>query len=915
MTSDKEKSQSRLTPIDEDRRLIEEILPLKEISLESAREKSIRQGNISTIHLWWARRPIIASRAAVLGSLLKTNSTTINQQATFVEKICKWEVNSNKSLFHKALSEILESNGGKRPRVLDCFAGGGSIPLEAHRLGCEAYSLDLNPVAYLINLATIAYPSIYQQKYGAKMLLNKKFGNYKSQLANDIVETGLKVFDKVSERIKKLYPTSNGHNLVAHVWSRVIKCPNPSCGCTMPLMKNFILAERGNSFIYLVPTTINNELFFEVKQSDSKDKIKLVENVKRGSVCCLTCGQTVKASDLRRLGNKGEIREILAASIYESGSRKQYKTVSKEEKELFMEAVAELSKIEEVKIDNDLKLIPDEDMPSAGALGFRIPRYGFKKWRDVYNERQLFSITSFILSIEEMIKDLKAKKWDEERIKIVSTYIAFALDRLAPYSTNLSLWSSKGEFICQIFSQGQALPMRWDYAEVNPLSNSTGNWKGALEWICRVVDECSSIDTPIASKQIMQGSALNLPFTDGFFDAVIIDPPYYDSVPYSDLSDFFYVILKRSLHSFYPLLFKTPLTPKSNEIIQEPNRHGGYESSKKFFETKLTDAFKECNRVIRDEGIFVVIFAHKSTSAWETLVNSLLNSQYIVTASWAISTERPGRLRSHNSAALASSIFIACRKRKSNEVGYFNEVKDELKKKIHVKLDQFWSQGIRGADFFISAIGPAVEVFGKYKKVTKLTGEEVSVAELLDLVREIVTDYSLHKILKEGQMSNVDEQTRFYLLWRWAYDDADVPYDDARKLAQALGAEVDELLTRKDILQKKGDKVNLLEPGERQKNQHLGEQKGGIRAPMVDVIHKACLLWEKSAKDELAEFLESSGYSNNDTIWIVAQAISEVLPDGNKERQLIQGLLASRQSISQDAVESAKQGKLGDYVK
>ncbi|RMF93026.1 MAG: DNA methylase, partial [Candidatus Schekmanbacteria bacterium] len=327
----------------------------------------------------------------------------------------------------------------------------------------------------------------------------------------------------------------------------------------------------------------------------------------------------------------------------------------------------------------------------------------------------------------------------------------------------------------------------------------------------------------------------------------------------------------------------------------------------------MSESFKESYRVLKDNGIMVIIFAHKSTAAWETLINSLLNANLVVTASWPISTESATRIRAQKSAALASSITIVCRKRKSEEEGYFSEVKEELKKKIKAKLDQFWSQGIRGADFFISAIGPAVEVFGKYKRVMKLSGEEVSVAGLLDLVREIVTDYSLEKILHGRHMGKVDEQTRFYLLWRWAYDDNDVPYDDARKLAQALGTEADELLNKKDMLEKKGDKVNLMEPWQRKKNAHLGEPKGGIPAPMIDVIHKACLLWEKGNKQELSEFIENSGYADDDTIWNVAQAISEVLPDGNKEKQLIQGLLASKQSISKDV--SSKQGKLGEYFR
>ncbi|MBU1141483.1 MAG: DNA methylase, partial [Firmicutes bacterium] len=500
----------------------------------------------------------------------------------------------------------------------------------------------------------------------------------------------------------------------------------------------------------------------------------------------------------------------------------------------------------------------------------------------------------------------------EELAKVVVTYLAFAIDRYAEYNSKQCVWQLSSEAITPTFGR-QALPMMWDYIELNPLNESLGSFDGNIKRISEIVEHVAeNCDSEI---HCLQGDATRLPLDNNSIDIVVTDPPYYDAVPYSELSDFFYIWLKRSIGHLYPDLFRTPLSPKSAEIVQHRNRHGTQEESKNFFETGMTNAFTESNRILTENGILVVVFAHKSTDAWETLINGLLKAKFIVTSSWPIKSETQSRLRSQGSAALASSIFIVCRKRKSEEEGYFNEVKEELIKKIKTKLDQFWSQGIRGADFFISAIGPAVEVFGKYKKVLKLSGEEVSVAELLDLVREIVTDYSLHKILKGRHMGKVDEETRFYLLWRWAYGDSDVPYDDARKLAQALGTEADDLLNRKDLLEKKSEKVNMLEPWQRIKNSHLGEQKGGILAPMIDVIHKACLLWEKNDKQELTEFLENCGYQEDDTIWNVAQAISEVLPDGNKEKQLIQGFLVSKHSISKDIGKKENQNKLQDFVK
>lgn len=921
-----EKPQSRLAPVDEDRRLIEDIIPLREISEQSSKERSIRHGHPSTLHIWWARRPLAACRAAVFSAFIKDVRDPKQKESlnSFIMELCRWENSNKKSVIDKARKYILQDNEGIPPKVLDCFAGGGSIPLESARLGCDTYAIDLNPVAHIIELCTLVYP----QKFGKQKLSDEGFAKVSNELSLNFKDSAKILFEEVKKEIGKFYPTDfDGYSPISYLWVRTVKCLNPKCQAEIPLFRQLWICKRKDKKVFLKPI-INkkeNRADFEVSSDSTADFDPNKGTMKMGSALCLLCNQAVTGRYIREQATKKETGERMVAVILsKDDSEKKYRPASIGDIKAFESAKRYLNSELMTKYKD---LIPTEKIPRPsnslknGELDpffvhVQIVNYGIEKWCELYNPRQLMTIISFIKKLNEMIPN---KKMDERKLAEF-TYLALAVDKLALYSTNQSLWVSEGEFIGQLFSQGQSIAMRWDYAEVNPFSGLTGSFESAIKWIIRFIEFASFIENP---SKVTQGSATNLPYNKDYFDAVITDPPYYDAVPYSDVSDFFYVLLKRTLNKVYPTLFTTPLTPKSQEIIQNSSlvrrtdisKNKSEIKTKEFYELEMTKSFAEMYRVIKNNGILIVVFAHKSTAAWETLVKGLLSTNWVVTSSWPIHTERPGRLRSYNSAALASSIFIVCRKRKSEEEGYFNEVKEELKQKIKFKLDQFWLQEIRGADFFISAIGPAVEVFGKYKKVMKLSGEEVTVAELLDLVREIVTDYSLHQILKGKHMGNVDEQTRFYLLWRWAYDASDVPYDDARKLAQALGTEVDELLTRKDILQKKGDKVRLLEPWERQKNQHLGEQKGSIRAPMVDVIHKACLLWEKSAKNELAEFLESSGYVDRDTIWNVAQAISEVLPTGNKERQLIQGLLASRQSISQDAVESAKQGKLGDYVK
>jgi len=411
----------------------------------------------------------------------------------------------------------------------------------------------------------------------------------------------------------------------------------------------------------------------------------------------------------------------------------------------------------------------------------------------------------------------------------------------------------------------------------------------------------------ICIPQVIQASATSLPYPDNYFDAVITDPPYYDNVPYSYLSDFFYVWLKRTIGDLYPDLFATPLTPKSEEIVAYSNREDGFEGGKKFFEDMIARAFGEIHRVLKPDGIACIVFAHKSTEAWETIINALLKSGLYLTASWPVHTEMKERLRASESAALASSIYMVCRKRTENKTAYFNEIKPQIEARIKEKLEQFWNEGISGADFFISAIGPAMEVFGKYESVEKPSGEKVSARELLEFIRKTVSEYALTKILTSTQLGGIDEETRFYLLWRWTYNSAKVQFDDARKLAQAVGIELTEEWGR-GFIKKDKEFISVLDARERGKD-FLAKKKF---ESMVDVLHACLLYWEQNNKAEISKVLEETGNINNNAFWQVAQAISEVLPEGDEEKKMIQGFLYGRESYGRA---EAKEAKIDKYQK
>jgi adenine-specific DNA methylase len=395
---------------------------------------------------------------------------------------------------------------------------------------------------------------------------------------------------------------------------------------------------------------------------------------------------------------------------------------------------------------------------------------------------------------------------------------------------------------------------------------------------------------------------MRIPYSDADIAAVITDPPYYDAVPYSDLSDFFYVWHKRSIGELYPEEFRTPLTPKQQELIEERSHSSvANRKDKHFYEEGMKTAFCEMQRIMAADGMCCVMFAHKTTTAWETLISGLLGAGLAVTASWPFHTERGGRLIARGTASLASSVTLVCRKRSQDAgTGLWDDVRTELQSVAKKRLDFFWTEGIRGADFFISAIGPALSVFGKYKQVTRLDGDPVSVSQFLDEVRALVTNYALAKILKTTHVGTIDPESRFYVVWKWSYVDTKVPADESFKLAQALGMNTEMMWDRSGILEKAGENVQTVPVSKRMKMKDLGEPNtNGSPASLIDVLHRMCVFREKNDTNGMAEFLARSGQENNSTLWLVAQAVSEILPDGEKEKQLMQGLLNQKEQLEQ----------------
>lgn len=890
-----------------DRRLIEDSLPLEIISAQSAREKSIP--NINTLHPWWARRPLAAMRAAIFASLIPAPKDDEERAELhrLLEEIVNWDSvkRGNNASVEEARKLVARYFPEAAPKILDPFMGGGSTGLEALRLGADAYGIELNPVAHIIEVCTIVYPQLYGKPKELNYNSDIRTEDVSSQqmsldlertdpivvqnpLATDVRRWGNWVLEHSRSKIGYLYENVEGHAVVAYVWARTAKCPNPMCGSDMPMVNQWWLAKTDRKKIALRPIVnqVEKRLEYELLEGESISFDPDQGTMRRGTIVCPVCGTTPSDTHLKVEGLEGRLGAVLLAVVYESTRGKAYRLPTDSDHLLFTRSEELLSQ----KITDSPEVLPTDTIPLMSGT-FNAPIYGLDEYGKLFNARQALAIITFVEQVKEVYQFILIEQQDMEYARAIATYLALAVDRLAEDNSTLCRWNSSSEKLQGTFGR-QALPMVWDYAETNPFGSSVGSWMSLIDLEINAISISAAANGKPANLKL--GTATRLPFPDEMFDAIITDPPYYNAVPYADLSDFFYVWLKRSIGDLYQGTFSTPLSPKSAEIVEmswwDKKRYA--HKDRNFYETQMTLAFAEAQRVMRPDGIFVVVFAHKSTAAWETLINSLLSSNLVVSASWPLHTEMRTRLRAMDSGALASSIFIVCRKRVAEDDGFYDDVRREMTIRIKERLDFFWSQGIRGADFFISAIGPAVEVFGRYRAVRKLSGEVVTVATMLDLVQEAVADYTLARVLNgRYKMGTVDTSTRFYVMYRWSYGGEKLLFDDARRLAQALGAEISDL-TRSSVLKQSGDSVTMPNANERKKLEHLGEAgRDGTVPAVIDVLHRAVLIWQEGDRRMLAEYLAQHALGREEEVNAVAQALVNVLPQGDRERQMLENYL------------------------
>jgi putative DNA methylase len=951
----------------DDKRLIEDYLPIEAISTEASREKSVRKGHISTLHLWWARRPLVACRAAVYGALVPMSRFVPNggsheqkkslgraNAAKFMKSLCLYpgeprtikEAQRHIFIAHadRLTQELTDWKAGKmpvpgwveefkfsgvtvtveditaarapRPRVLDMFSGGGAIPLEALRLGCETFALDLNPVAHIIEVCTLVYP----QKYGdpdakARGMTGAKNERGESTwggLAEEVGHWGSWVLKKVKPEIGDLYPpvpdpeykgkksaiqsdwlkkddpedVPQGYlKPVAYVWTRTVKCKNPACGATVPLVKQTWLCRKDGRYVAMkmVAAPDKKEVTFKVVEARTEKGLGFDPAAfsTSGNASCPWCGTVADDTYVKEEGISHRLGQHLMAVVGRRNNEKgkQYLSHTEVPVDCLPQEPVIKQRLIELCRTSGLDL-PAEPIVDDGKNSFWCTLYGNTTWGDVFSLRQALTLLTFAAATNAARDEMQTIYADPDRVIAIATYLGLMLSRTANFCSTLCLWNSTGgRGVVHSFSH-QAVPLTWDYPESNPLFEEAAGWRASMDAVQQVL---ANLPDGIPAT-VVRGNASDHPWHSQFLDAVITDPPYYDNISYADLSDFFYVWLKRAIGRVYPQHFAGKGSPKKQEIVSDSARHNGdRDQSRRWFEQNLQSALRNASKALKPSGSLVCVYAHKTTLGWASLVEALRATEFVVVEAWPLSTERPGGMKVDR-AMLASSIFLVARKRDpSFEAGnYEMDVVPDLGTIVRERVESLWEMGISGADLVIACLGAGLRAFTKYARVEYSNGEEVAAERFLAEVETAVLETILAKLSKSvgarngPTLTGLDPATRFYILWRYTYGAAELDAGEAIIFANGTHVELDgqRSLTQgnRALIEKKKSKYRLRDYTDRGPENALGQAEHGKSAPTVDALHK--LLWLLEHKPlKVADFLTDTK-PNVEELRLVAQVLA-----------------------------------------
>jgi putative DNA methylase len=806
-----------------EKRLIEDLIPVEAINEVAQREKIGHAAlHPRKLHLWWARRPLAAARAAVYATLLPADGTPEEERSDdFYRALCAWGASDR--VIAQARERVLAANGGRPPRVLDLFAGGGAIPLEAARLGCEATAVELNPVAHLIERCTLDYP----QRFGAS-------------LADDVREYGRRWVERTWARVGHLYPRvreAQGDQLgletdpaadralgrpIAYLWTRTVPCPNTAPGAhELPLVRQTWLAKRKGRYIALRPRVDRAALRidWDVVEAASQDGLGFdpAGFSSRGRASCFLCGAAVDAAYVKQQGLAGRmgISSLAAVLVKPGGRGRDYLPAGSYPE-------PSVDECDEVLAGLDIAP-PEEPLPRITRMtGGICTVYGLVRYVQLFTPRQLATLCSLAQGVREVHAEMITDGLDTRRAEAVCAYLGLTLDRVADRSSNLCRWHNVGEKTEGVYAR-QALPMVWDFAEANPFGGSLADVASYVKNAADIIEQLACIGRPI---EVERTSATQLPNHDKHFDAVITDPPYYDNISYADLSDFFYVWLKRSVGFLFNEHFAGELTPKKHETVAVKYRHGNdMDAARAFYEREMAAAFAEAHRVLKPGAPLVCVYAHRTTLGWATLVEALRRAGFTITEAWPLDTEMPERSIGQGKASLASSIFLVARRRDTDTTGAYHDVLAELDGVIAERLDRLTKASVAGSDLVIAAIGAGLTPFTRHASVELASGEPVAAERFLEEVQSRVLDAVLAKVHELGDgVGGIDPATRYYVLARTMFGWADIEFDEANNLARTAGVELGDGLAQGStrLADVKGRVVHLRDFAERGAEPELG---------------------------------------------------------------------------------------------